>query len=494
MSCHPRVTEWTRTIHARLPHLSTPQATVLALWSLGMVLARSCALTAVSAFLATWLHRKEPAVRQQLREFCYEADRQARDDTVCARRGALLCAAAGLGRGPVGGHAIGPGSRCHDLGDPLYGLGAQRRLSGLCHPSSLTVLAATAKHAWRREWLRMLRQVRRAVPRAWTVIVLADRGLYARWLFRRITRLGWHPFLRINTGGTFRPTGQVRGVPLKTLVPEPGTTWQGTGIAFKGRHRQLHCTLLACWEGGYTDPWLILTDLPPEASTACWYGLRAWIEQGFKITKRAGWQWQRTHMTQPARAARLWLAVAVATLWLLSVGGEAEETIPASTVPDVTALVPEPPRTRRATRLRLVSVFRRGWNLILVALLDHAPLPLGRFVPEPWPAVPVPEEATPSLPVLALPRPLEAADGRSDRDMCEGKNMGIMTTLKKTYPRKGDNPPVAARPGYLSLYGHARRNRHYHAGGTPQPAPSRCAGHPLVAGQYPPGILHAAGQ
>ena len=149
---------------------------------------------------------------------------------------------------------------------------------------------------------------------------------------------------------------------------------------------------------------MILTDLPPEASTACWYGVRAWIEQGFKITKRAGWQWQRTHMTTPERAARLWLAVAVATLWLLSVGGEAEETIPASTVPDVTALVPTPLRMRRATRLRLVSVLRRGWNLILVALLDQAPLPMGRFVPEPWPAVPVPEEETPSLPVLALPQ------------------------------------------------------------------------------------------
>ena len=228
--------------------------------------------------------------------------------------------------------------------------------------------------------------------------------MYARWLFRRIVRLGWHPFLRINTGGTFRPQGRVRGVPLKTLVPEPGTAWQGTGIAFKGRHRQLHCTLLACWDAGYKEPWLLLTDLPPEASTACWYGLRAWIEQGFKITKRAGWQWQRTHMTQPDRAARLWLAVAVATLWLLSVGGEAEETIPVSTVPDVTALVPGQPRTRRATRLRLVSVFRRGWNLILVALLDHAPLPRGRFVPEPWPAIPVPEEAPPSLPGLALPQ------------------------------------------------------------------------------------------
>ena len=132
------------------------------------------------------------------------------------------------------------------------------------------------------------------------------------------------------------------------------------------------------------------------------YGLRAWIEQGFKITKRAGWQWQRTQMTKPERAARLWLAVAVATLWLLSVGGEAEETMPASTVPDVTALVPAPPRTRRATRLRLVSVFRRGWHLILVALLDQAPLPLGRFVPEPWPAVPA--QQTPSLPVPAPPQ------------------------------------------------------------------------------------------
>ena len=83
MSCHPRITEWTLVIHTHLPHLSKPQATVLALWSLGMVLARSCALTAVSAFLATWLGRKEPAVRQQLREFCYEAT---------AKRGTTRCA------------------------------------------------------------------------------------------------------------------------------------------------------------------------------------------------------------------------------------------------------------------------------------------------------------------------------------------------------------------------------------------------------------------
>ncbi len=73
MSCHPRVTEWTTTIQTPLPHLTKPQATVLAMWSLGMVLARSCALTAVSAFLAPWLHRTANTVRQPWREFCSEA-------------------------------------------------------------------------------------------------------------------------------------------------------------------------------------------------------------------------------------------------------------------------------------------------------------------------------------------------------------------------------------------------------------------------------------
>jgi len=166
---------------------------------------------------------------------------------------------------------------------------------------------------------------------------------------------------------------------------------------------QVPCTLLARWEEGDKDPWLILTDLPPEASDAAWYGLRAWIEQGFKITKRAGWQWQRTRMTMPERAVRLWLAVAVATLWLVSVGGEADEAIPASTVPEVTALLPRPLRRRRATCLRLVSVFRRGWIIILVALREQAPLPLGRFIPEPWPAVTARRERAPLLPDLEAP-------------------------------------------------------------------------------------------
>jgi hypothetical protein len=255
-------------------------------------------------------------------------------------------------------------------------------------PIAWTVLTANVEQAWRPEGLRMLRPRHRAVPPPLTVIVRAERGLYARWLFRRITRLGWPPFLRINNGGTFRPTGARQGVPLKTLVPQPGRQWSGTGVAFKSRPRRLTCTLLARWEPGYQDPGVILTDLLPTVSEVCGYGLRAWIEQGFKRTKRGGWQWPYTRMTHPDRAARLWLASAVATLWLVSVGGEAEETLPLSTLPDLATPLPPPPRSRRATHVRLVSVFRRGWNLSLAALLNHTPLPHGRLVPEPWPTRP----------------------------------------------------------------------------------------------------------
>lgn len=264
-------------------------------------------------------------------------------------------------------------------------LGVSVLYRGWAIPVAWTVVQATEKQAWRREGLRRLRQVRAAVPRRFFVIVLADRGVSARWVFRRSVRLGWHPLLRLHGGGTFRPAARTRYQPLRSLGPQPGTPWVGTGTAFQGPRRRLNCTLLARGEAGYADPWLLVTDLAPSASAAWWYGLRAWIEQGFKITTRGGWQWQRTRLTEPQRAARLWLAVAVATLWLLSVGGAAEATIPEGTLLSLPADGLPVARPRRTTHLRLVSVFRQGWIAILVALCNQRQLPFGRFVPEPWP-------------------------------------------------------------------------------------------------------------
>lgn len=385
MSCQDKVYQWMDVITTHLPHLSKPQVAVLALWSLGMVLARSCALTAVAVFLAEALGRKEDAVRQQLREWCYDAKdkagkhRQELQVEVCFVP--LLRWILSLWRGRQLALAIDATT----LGQLFTVLTISVVYRGCAIPVSWKVLAATEKHGWKWEWMRMLRQLHPAVPASYTVIVLADRGLYARWLYRRIVRLGWHPFLRINANNSFRPTGYPGYCPLSYFTPTTGTRWSGTGTCFKGDETRLDCTLLACWEEGYKDAWYILTDLPPEASEVCWYGMRTWIEQGYKITKRGGWQWQRTRMTDPDRASRLWLGVAVATLWLLSVGGEADQGIPESTLPDVTDTLVTHQRQRKATRLRLVSAFRRGWVRILVALLNGQLLSPGVFAPDPWP-------------------------------------------------------------------------------------------------------------
>ena len=142
-------------------------------------------------------------------------------------------------------------------------------------------LPAGLKHPGKPEWLALLKAVRGRAPPTWTVIVLADRGLYAQGLFEGIQGLGWPPLLRVNAKGTFRPAGWVHRYPLTHWTPTMGCRWQGRGAAFAAKTTRLECTLLAYWGEGHQAPWLILTDVPPQAAKAWWYGLRAWIEQGF---------------------------------------------------------------------------------------------------------------------------------------------------------------------------------------------------------------------
>jgi hypothetical protein len=170
---------------------------------------------------------------------------------------------------------------------------------------------------------------------------------------------------------------------LTEAAPTVGSHWSGRVTCFKTQ--PLRCTLLACWQAPHQDPWLIITDLAPDQADALWYGLRPWIECGFKHTKRAGWQWQATRMTDPDRAGRLWLAIALATLWVVSVGGQAEADLPPSSFE---ALPPTHIARRSASarsQPRKLSCFRRGLFAIRIALPSGQPLPLGRFLPLPWP-------------------------------------------------------------------------------------------------------------
>jgi len=248
-------------------------------------------------------------------------------------------------------------------------------------PVAWKVLPTTAKGSWKPHWLELLRVLRGVVPAHWLVVALADRGLWARWLFQEIQLLGWHPLMRVSAGGYFRPDGARRFVPIKQMVPEVGMSWRGRDTAFSTPGRQLVGTLLGWWGPEYPGPWLLLSDLAPQRAEASWYALRSWIEPGFKDSKRGGWQWQHTRMEDPGRAERLWLAIAVATLWLLRVGGSAEAKKASADICRYELMCQE--------CWGRSSVFARGHRGILMELLKHGRLPLGQWLPEPWPELPL---------------------------------------------------------------------------------------------------------
>jgi hypothetical protein len=381
-----------------MPHLSQSQATVLALWSFGIAFTRSCGRGTVATFLSLLLDQKLATIEQRLYDWCLDAQDKhggKRQDLDVSRCFAPLLS--WLVRLWSTNH-LALTIDASSLGDRFVVLAVSVVYRGCAIPVAWTILPANQKRAWRREWLRMLRLLRPAIPADWTVIVLADRGLYARWLFQRIVRLGWHPFLRINQGCKFRPEGKAKFVWLNELCGQVGQRWRGRGTAFSTKESQLQCTLVAWWGEGHKEPWFILTDVAPEGSDAQWYGLRSWCEQGFKCIKRGGWQWQVTQMEHASRAERVWLAMAVATLWVVSVGSEMEvgpgaEDEALAVVEGRTEVEMEDVRALLgrgvASHPRRLRLFRLGWLWLLVQGLKGRVLTLPRrLIPEPWPDVP----------------------------------------------------------------------------------------------------------
>src|SRR5262249_48053778 len=155
MFCQAGFDQWRTTIMQHLSHLSKPQATVLALWSFGMVLARSCALSAVSSLLAAGMQRKEQTVRQQLREWHYDARRNRG-----AKRQAVRvepCCAPLLGWIVSGwqGTQLALAMDATPLGQRFVVLAVSVVYRGCAIPVAWVILPAGGKHAWRREWLRL---------------------------------------------------------------------------------------------------------------------------------------------------------------------------------------------------------------------------------------------------------------------------------------------------------------------------------------------------
>jgi hypothetical protein len=380
---HPEgLSQWLEEIASGLPVLSAAQGRVLAQWCFAMEQTGQCGCTTLAVFLGLVLGGAWQSVRQRLREWYWDADDKQglNRREVDVRRCFVPLAKWVLAHWP--GTRVALALDATSLGDRLTILAVSIVYKGCAVPLAWKILPAGQKHAWKPEWLALLALVPPAFPADWQVIVLSDRGLYARWLYRAIIGQGWHPFMRVNQQGTFHPSGSTRRQRMADLVPRIGTGWASQGVAFTGADRRLACTLLACWEAGYKDPWCILTDLAPHACSSAWYGVRNWIEQEFRTQKRGFWQWQHTRMTDPARAERVWLPMALCTFKLLASGDAIEQD---AALPLWGTVVPT------LVRRRAIRLVRLGWLALRAAQVTGHSLPCRTALsPDPWPDRPLP--------------------------------------------------------------------------------------------------------
>ncbi len=414
MPCPDRLSQWSKEVRAAFAHLSKPQVWGLVLWSAGIALSGAAGMAQISALLALVLHQEEQTVFQRLREWYLDAKHKSgkkrRELDVTSCFAPLLRWIVRLWEKRNQQMVLVLDTTT--LGERWTILSISVVLRSCAIPVAWKVVGGHEKGSWRPHWEALLKHLEGSIPADWHVLVMADRGLYARWLFQAICGCRWHPFLRINLGVKARAEGEETFEWISRWTPTPGTSWKGSVECFAGKACRLTCTLLMHWEAGYEHPWVVLTDLAPEQAEVSWYGMRTWVETGYKDFKRGLWGWHHSKMQEASRVERLWLAIAVAQVWTVSVGCQAEEKqeqnrsgadLPATHIARRRRTRPEAQSPQR----RLSCVVRG--RLELVATLFNAEvLPCGRLLPEVWPqSVTTPRE---------LPRPSELRQRERKRE------------------------------------------------------------------------------
>lgn len=405
MSCQDRLSQWESEVSTAFAHLSKPQIGGLVLWSAGMALSGSAGIAQISALLALVLCQQEQTVFQRLREWYLDAAKKSgkkrRDLEITSCFAPLLRWVLRLWKSEQRQIALVVDATT--LKERWTILAISVVLNGCAIPVAWKVLPGKGKGSWRPHWEGLLKQLEGAIPDDWHVLVLADRGLYARWLWDAIRAHGWHPFLRLNLGVKAHGQGEETFEWISRWVPTPGTNWSGKVTCFAGKASRVEGTLLLHWEAGYESPWVILTDLEPEEARISWYGLRTWIETGFKDFKRGLWGWHHGKMTQASSVERLWLAMTVAQLWCLSLGCQAEERSellwqqhePGESLP--TRHIARRKRTRPAGQppVRRLSCVTRGRLELLAMTFQSLPFSVGILRAGAWPETIKPPQKQP---------------------------------------------------------------------------------------------------
>lgn len=120
--------------------------------------------------------------------------------------------------------------------------------------------------------------------------------------------------------------------------------------------------VIAWWKIGCEEPIYLVTNMEPVEEACYWYAKRFRIETFFSDQKSRGFNLHKSHISDPARLARLMIAACLAYIWIIYLGVIAKRD-------DWVKII------HRTDRCDL-SLFQLGLNLLQHFLNEHFPIPV----------------------------------------------------------------------------------------------------------------------
>ena len=304
---------WEEEVRQVLSGVGIWQSRALAVFSLGMALAKHCGLARVAAVVPGMA--TVPSITRRFERFLASE----RLD-VPAVRGAVAARILEAGRGQTLWLALDETHQGRTDTGARFGVLALRLLyreralplAWVCyHPGAAPAPFPTLIG-------RLIREVAAVIPPDTRVVLMTDRGLSWPSLLDQCRRVGWSFLCRVQRQ-TRVQTADGRTGTIGDLAPRPGTRWRGHGRAFlKAGWRALN--LVAVWRRGDDQPWLLVTDLAPAWLRCTQYRHRMDEEESFRDDKSSGFDWDDSRVRDPAHMDRLLLVLQLAAAFVLVQG------------------------------------------------------------------------------------------------------------------------------------------------------------------------------
>jgi hypothetical protein len=186
-------------------------------------------------------------------------------------------------------------------------------------PIAWTWLKGTRGHSLATTQSALLAYVRQLLPEGAKVLVVGDSEFGSVELMRHLNQWQWSYVLRQKGRTLLSPPDAALWQRLDALVTQPGQSAWLVDAQFTQRFA-FSLNLLAHWQPGEKQPWLLATNLATASQTLRTYRRRMWIEEMFADFKQHGFDLESTHLRHFLRLSRLTLLVALLYIWCVAFG------------------------------------------------------------------------------------------------------------------------------------------------------------------------------